>query len=102
MPNIPATEERYIARPPDAPWHGTSGGYTNHSCRCRPCTDAHSAVMYRRKQRRKTEPVPEHVHGTPNGYGNYGCRCRPCTDAWTRDTVARTKRREERRKAEVE
>lgn len=24
-------------------WHGTSGGYTNHACRCRPYTDAHSA-----------------------------------------------------------
>lgn len=33
------------------PWHGTSGGYTNHACRCRDCRSAWSRTMesYRRR-----------------------------------------------------
>jgi hypothetical protein len=25
---------------PESRWHGTAGGYSNHSCRCPRCTDA--------------------------------------------------------------
>lgn len=31
---------------PDAPQHGTVGGYTNHACRCEPCRTAYAT--YRR------------------------------------------------------
>lgn len=35
--------ERLREIPPDRV-HGTRGGYLNWGCRCRPCTDAHSAA----------------------------------------------------------
>jgi hypothetical protein len=36
--------EQVVRRlPPDDPRHGTVGGYTNWSCRCRACCEAHSA-----------------------------------------------------------
>ena len=31
---------------PGASYHGTSGGYTNHYCRCRPCKDAYAIYRY--------------------------------------------------------
>lgn len=31
---------RPVARPIGARWHGTSGGYNNHGCRCAECTEA--------------------------------------------------------------
>jgi len=46
-------------RIPDAAWHGTPGGYTNHDCRCSDCTgewakyqrdnDWHSSYLRRLK-----------------------------------------------------
>jgi hypothetical protein len=35
---------------PDAEWHGTLGGYTNHKCRCAPCVKAKSAYNKQRYQ----------------------------------------------------
>ena len=65
--------------------HGTAGGYTNHLCSCRPCTDAFvsaSMISQTRRVRRGLAPDDER-HGTQNGYGNWGCRCSACTDAHT-------------------
>jgi|SRR6185312_7019735 hypothetical protein len=33
--------------------HGTVGGYTNHACRCQPCTAAHRASAADYRARRK-------------------------------------------------
>jgi hypothetical protein len=35
--------------------HGTTGGYTNHRCRCRRCRDAHAAYM---RAYRPAQPLP--------------------------------------------
>lgn len=74
--------------------HGTSGGYTNHHCRCQFCRDAFAAQMrvYRKKIRNR--PIPAHVHGTTNGYQNYGCRCSHCTAASTLRSAMRKRKRE--------
>lgn len=39
----------------EAPTHGTESGYRNYGCRCRPCTEAHSAAQraYRARKRRQ-------------------------------------------------
>jgi hypothetical protein len=31
---------------PDARWHGTAGGYSNHLCRCAACTEANSTAHH--------------------------------------------------------
>jgi hypothetical protein len=74
-------------------WHGTSGGYTNHKCRCDECRAAWRAYISRRRAERYAEvnggPASDDVrakkladvkHGTESTYTNWGCRCRPCTD----------------------
>ena len=62
-----------------APWHGTEDGYTNHRCRCPRCRQANTVANHKRRQARKSRPIPAHVeHGTEHCYGNYGCRCGPC------------------------
>ena len=66
--------------PPEASWHGTHGGYSNHKCRCTPCRDANAAWQRgRRAERAKTVPFDQIPHGE-GGYGNYGCRCPECTE----------------------
>lgn len=64
----------------EEPWHGTSGGYANHHCRCDRCKRAWSDYCADYFEA-LAENVPERVHGTYNGYRNYKCRCRPCKDA---------------------
>lgn len=73
--------DRYVAAPVDARFHGTPGGYTNHKCRCAPCTGAHAAAMQRRKMERAAFPASQVPHGV-NGYSNYCCRCLVCRTAW--------------------
>lgn len=71
-------------------WHGTSGGYTNHHCRCNDCRAAWAATTERMRQTRQAQRIlidgrlthPYATHGTGNAYSNYGCRCSPCTEAW--------------------
>lgn len=29
----------------EAPWHGTRSGYSNHECRCKPCSEANSKYL---------------------------------------------------------
>lgn len=57
--------------------HGSPSTYSNHRCRCVPCTGAwaraHLKWCHDRARR-----VPPHVHGTENGYTNYRCRCERC------------------------
>lgn len=74
-------------------YHGTSGGYTNHKCRCDKCKAAFAAYMAKFRERVK-DNVPEHVHGTAGGYTNYSCRCVKCTSAHTRLTRERRKAKE--------
>lgn len=60
-------------------WHGTSGGYTNHDCRCDECRKANAIMQRETKARRLARPIPEHMqHGHHNTYLNYGCRCELC------------------------
>ena len=47
----------FFARPPKgtllvgtAAWHGTRNGYTNHKCRCEPCTEANTDYFQARRQ----------------------------------------------------
>ena len=78
-------------------WHGTAGGYTNHLCRCGPCTAAWRVSCASGKERRTQRPIPDHVHGSTNGYGNYGCRCEQCTTAWAIASRDRARRASARR-----
>jgi hypothetical protein len=79
-----------MTAPTKAPWHGTSGGYTNHHCRCKECTEAYRIAQADYRSRLQAKPIPEHVHGTNNGYTNYGCRCDACGEAhWVARVSAR-------------
>ena len=80
----------------DEKWHGTSGGYTNHYCRCDGCRDAFRARMTKRRAEVKAGAPANITHGTTSSYA-YGCRCRPCTDA----RAAYSRAAYHRRKSEV-
>lgn len=59
--------------PPDAPWHGTEGGYTNHRCGCRRCRKAYNKAQ--RERRLQTRSIPDHVDpDSYNAYRYYGSR----------------------------
>lgn len=72
---------RSCARSLAEPWHGTWGGYSNHACRCEPCTAASTAKQTVWRDGYKGKRLPAHIHGSENGYCNYSCRCIPCTAA---------------------
>ena len=59
------------------PWHGTLGGYRNHTCRCGPCNAANTAWQKAWRERMRAEGREPAVHGA-GGYTNYGCRCTDC------------------------
>jgi len=70
--------------------HGTSGGYSNHSCRCTLCTNANREKQNARTARVRADRVlvdgrlthPNAVHGTyGKGYIGWQCRCLPCMEA---------------------
>lgn len=89
------------------PWCGTSGGYSNHRCRCDACTAANRAALNaymaaHPEQRAKKlardragrlaqgmTPRPPRVpdprcpigYGNRNGYIRHGCRCDYCRAA---------------------
>lgn len=75
---------------PNDPRHGTEGGYSNHGCRCTPCTEANRAAQAEDRQRRRGGDIPDYVHGTTNGYSNYCCRCDECREA--HNAAARARR----------
>jgi hypothetical protein len=58
-------------------WHGTTGGYTNHGCRCLLCRAANNARM---KRYRHSDAPKDLTHGTHSSYA-VGCRCEPCKQA---------------------
>lgn len=63
-------------------WHGTTGGYRYHRCRCEQCRSAWAAFKSADRRRRAGLIDPEDErHGSAGFYVNHGCRCRPCTDA---------------------
>ena len=70
-------------------WHGSSGGYTNHGCRCKKCRAARAIMQRETTKRRKSRPIPDQVHATANGYSAYGCRCDDCRCAYTAYNRAR-------------
>lgn len=66
------------------PWHGTTGGATNHDCKCLPCRKAWAAYVARRRAERtallRADPTLAQ-HGLESTYHNWGCRCEPCSQA---------------------
>lgn len=60
-------------------WHGTTGGYTNHRCRCDECRLAWNKYCQNRRMRRKGEYVysQQDDHGTNRIYSK-GCTCPDC------------------------
>lgn len=72
-------------------WHGTSGGYTNHKCRCDECRAAWAAAFKRWRHSRQGR-CPDTAHGTDNGYLNYGCRCDECKAAYRITSLDRYRR----------
>lgn len=60
-------------------WHGTSGGYNNHKCRCEPCRLAWNKYCreYRERKRRAFVAGVDDVHGTSSMYQK-GCGCPMC------------------------
>jgi hypothetical protein len=68
-------------------WHGTSGGYSNHQCRCDYCVIAWNAYCSGMKSTRRKNLVSgekrelgEVLHGTVAGYQK-GCKCDDCMEA---------------------
>lgn len=70
--------------------HGSASTYTNHRCRCVPCTAEWAKKHKEWCEARARRGVPAHVHGTVNGYTNYRCRCGRCRVA--NSTAAKEKR----------
>lgn len=64
-----------------APWHGTTGGYSSHSCRCPACRSAWRDYIWNRTRERHAlmeDGVVSPQHGTLATYMNYRCRCASC------------------------
>lgn len=74
----------------DEKWHGTSGGYTNHKCRCDECRVAFNESMRKYQKRRRESYVydPAHEHGREKTFQR-GCRCVPCREDHNRQTGLR-------------
>jgi hypothetical protein len=74
--------------------HGTEGGYTNHKCRCGPCTQAHSIAMQIWVS--KNKPLPEGMDpDSYEAYKYYGSRT-----PGARAANAERRREQRRRKKE--
>lgn len=76
-------------------WHGTTGGYTNHKCRCDGCRAAWAEYTRGIKARRAStlKDANDPRHGKASFYGNHGCRCIDCTAAWTAAITKNTRNR---------
>lgn len=70
------------------PWCGTSGGYTNHQCRCDACRAAWTSACSRSKANRVASYDGSKC-GKYTTYNNYGCRCDACRRAWADHQAAR-------------
>ena len=76
--------------------HGTTSTYTNHKCRCLPCTIAWRDECAERREARKRKLDAGEIivsHGSTSTYTNYGCRCEDCTEASRRARSEYGKRR---------
>ena len=73
--------------------HGTTNGYGNFGCRCRPCKDAQAEYQRRRRLERASIEPPADAHGKPNTYTNWGCTCAPCVIASAEKRIAYEQRR---------
>lgn len=63
----------------DEEWHGTIGGYCNHSCSgpsCRAAWSAYQKVL--RSKREGTLHADDERHGEDSTYANYKCKCKKC------------------------
>lgn len=68
------------------PWHGTTGGYRNHDCRCGPCTQANTEhVAHWRATHKGLEPP---YHGE-YAYNMFSCRCGVCKEEHRLHSIAR-------------
>lgn len=75
-------------------WHGTTGGTTNHACKCLACRTVWTAhCLQARKDRAKLINPDDPRHGKYTFYANHGCRCEPCTTAHRIATYARLERK---------
>lgn len=63
--------------------HGMPSTYTNHRCRCEPCTAANTRRVLASRAKRDASTLPPEAHGKASTYGNWRCRCVACTAAWT-------------------
>lgn len=77
--------------------HGKSTTYSNHGCRCEPCSKAWADYIRRRRSERAADVAAGRAdvqHGIASTYFNHGCRCSDCKSAraaYNRDLRARQK-----------
>lgn len=63
-------------------WHGTTGGVSNHRCKCVECRAAWTAYCKRRRAERASQIGPNDPrHGLLSFYYNHSCRCDKCRAA---------------------
>jgi len=75
-------------------WHGTTGGTSNHKCKCLACRKVWTAYCLRRRKERAEQIKPDDPrHGKPSFYLNHSCRCDKCRRAHTNATYAQRARR---------
>ena len=71
-------------------WHGTTGGTSNHGCKCLACRTVWTQYcLRRRKERAEAIQADDPRHGKSTFYLNHGCRCDKCRDAHRVATYAR-------------
>ena len=77
-------------------WHGTTGGYSNHRCRCDDCRQAWNKSCRERKKRIRAEYVfnPDDEHGFARTYQR-GCKCAACLAAHARESRTYQARKEQ-------
>lgn len=69
-------------------WHGTSGGYSNHKCRCDDCRLAWNKYCREKKRKKRLEYEfrESDAHGEEKTYQR-GCKCPLCKTAHARYTA---------------
>lgn len=66
---------------PDAKFHGTAGGYTNHGCKCDDCRNAQKAYINKTCPSDCQHHDDSEWHGTRQGYKYHKCRCSLCENS---------------------
>lgn len=63
-------------------WHGTTGGTSNHNCKCLACRKVWTEYCKRRRAERSANIAPDDPrHGKLSFYYNHACRCAKCRAA---------------------